>query len=601
VRLPVISVAIGLSASCASHPVTRTKQPHFEQRPPVTSREPTTLTGVVVDADGRPAADAVVTIADPVKGQQLAILRADSAGAFRTALQPAVYAMTATDDGQSAFVPSIDGQRAPVTIQLSRECANFEGHLETDGEISSDSFVELVRFSDSIGDSFATLLAADGGWRACLPAATYKIEPPASFARRLATARVPSDALYRYRTATTVEANRVLTQLAGISPETSAAFVAALPSTVRALGLGESNHGAREFYEERTALALSLAKRGTRLLMIEAGNVEMLPVDEYLSGKDVDIARAVQELGYWIWDTKTFLHSLEKIRAYNRKLPRDQRIHILGFDVQGTQAAVTYLKSHAAKRLKNGDLALLDKVAIDKGKPWTTLADDERARIHTLLSEIAAAPVTADVTSIATRNVLAADQLIARFEMLEGVGEPQRAMRRDKAMAHMVLEVLRAAPNARAMLWAHLDHVAREYIVGEPTMGYYLNEALGGAYSAYALLAATGSARAWDLKHETGVMPRPLDEPPPHSVEAVLRGAANGAAVTYWTFSRASGEAARWLAGVHALRSFGAVFMDERNWAYWNLQAMDGVVLFDSVSPADPTPTGERRATPKQN
>lgn len=130
-------------------------------------------------------------------------------------------------------------------------------------------------------------------------------------------------------------------------------------------------------------------------------------------------------------------------------------------------------------------------------------------------------------------------------------------------------------------------------------MGSHLASALHDGYQAYALVAVKGSARAWDAAGEIGVIAQPLRTVPPASMESVLASRSAGAHVTYWTFADASGEAARWLKGVHPLRSFGAVFMGESEISYWDLASIDGAILFDTVSPTEPTPTGERRAKPK--
>ena len=132
-------------------------------------------------------------------------------------------------------------------------------------------------------------------------------------------------------------------------------------------------------------------------------------------------------------------------------------------------------------------------------------------------------------------------------------------------------------------------------------MGAHLAAALGDGYRVYGLLALSGSARAWDNKRELGVVVNALRPPPVGTLEAALAPGSGGAQVTYWTFSHATGDAARWLNGVHALRLFGAVFPREgRDFPYWDLHTIDGAILFQTVSPTDPTPTGERRAKPKE-
>jgi erythromycin esterase-like protein len=214
------------------------------------------------------------------------------------------------------------------------------------------------------------------------------------------------------------------------------------------------------------------------------------------------------------------------------------------------------------------------------------------------LSRLAGARATGDSGAQATRTVLAAKTLLRRFDLLE-VPSALFASARDAEMAQMVLDVLATQPESRATLWAHLDHVAREYVVGVETMGSHLAAALGSGYRAYALLAFRGSARAWDRPRKVGVIAQSLLPAPPASLESVLASRSANAHVTYWAFGDTSGEAARWVQGVHLLRSFGAVFMGDLEFSYWDLSGIDGAILFDTVSPTVPTPTGERRAEPK--
>ena len=163
----------------------------------------------------------------------------------------------------------------------------------------------------------------------------------------------------------------------------------------------------------------------------------------------------------------------------------------------------------------------------------------------------------------------------------------------------MAIDILATDPRSRATLWAHLGHLARDYAVGDPPMGSYLASEFGDAYRVYALLAVRGASRAWDMKGEVGVIVQPLRPVAPGGLESVLASRTGDAHVTYFTFADASGEVARWLKGVHLLRSFGSAFIGEWENGYWNLEGIDGAILFDTVSPTEPTPTGERHAQPK--
>lgn len=557
--------------------------------------------GQVVDSAGAPASGAVLIISDAVTGDLLSTVHAGSDGRFVTSLRRGAYALTATDNEQSVYVPSADGKHGPVAIRLDTHCHRFEGRIRARSSFPENAIVRLTRMSDDIGDVFGAVVAPNGAFHACIPAAGYFVYPPEGFASRNAMAVIPYPRVFDYHTEAQQDTDQSAASMSGFRPESREAFVAALPASTKVLGLGETNHGTREFYDERTALVTSLAsKRGIRFLMIEAGYGEVLPLDDYVNGAEVDVARAVQELGYWTWDTKTFLRSLAGIRAYNAGLPLDQRIRLFGFDVQNTSGAIKYLEQGRPALLSAEQRLMLEPLAADDGKAWPTLPPAERRAIRTTLGSIAAAREIGSATSSTNRAALAARSLLLHFDLLEAK-EPEHARDvRDAGMARMVVEILAAEPSSRATLWAHLGHLARENVVGLRPMGAHLAAALGAGYRVYGLLAVAGSARAWDDKLEIGVIAKPLATPPAYSLEAALEAHSSGTPVTYWTFAQATDEAAHWLEGIHLVRQFGAVFMPEgQEFAYWDLQSFDGAILFESVSPTVPTPTGERRAKPK--
>jgi erythromycin esterase len=552
--------------------------------------------GRVLHADGRPASGAVVIISDATTGDILSTVRATGDGRFASHSRSGTYGLTATDAQAFAYVPSVDGQRNDVLIRLDPKCHRFSGRIRTGSPIPKDSVVRLSRASDQKGDVFGAAVAPEGQFQACIPAGTFGFKPPEGFVRRPGYLEIPRSGSFEYRTESEVEAQRIPKDMNGAVPSSSEDFVASFPASIKILGLGESNHGSHEFYAARTELAKSLAtKHGVRLLMLEAGYGEMLAIDDYVNGASLDPERAVRALGYWIYDTKTFLRVIAEIRAFNAPLAADKRIRLIGVDVQTTEGAIRYLQRQPTL-LAADEAAALDALAVDRGKAWSTLTSSQRAATRAALGRIADARGTGSVSSKSNRTALAARSLLLRLDMWETANEVELSDTRDAGMARMALAVLAIESTNRATLWAHLVHVAREYNVGERTLGAHLAAALGEGYRAYGLLAFAGSARAWDMKQEIGVIASTLQVPPPHSLEAVLKTRSSSAPLTYWTFAAATGEAARWLKGVRVLRTFGSMFMGEYEVEYWDLQSFDGAILFESVSPTDPTPTGERRA-----
>ena len=250
-----------LAFACAAHPVAS---------PPVTAEH--RFAGRVLRADGAPSSGAVVIVTDPENGDVLSTVRASKDGGFATNLRPGVYGVTATDPEQSVYQPSIDGRGRLVEIRVDADCHGFEGRIRTEARLPQEPIVQLRRVSDLAGDIFGAAVAADGTFRACVPAAMYGVIPPQGLASRNVYVDIPFARKFEYRTDLQQETDRVPTDLSGLAPDSLDAFVAAFPASTRVLGLGETNHGTREFYDERTALLKRLAtKHGVRLLMLEAG------------------------------------------------------------------------------------------------------------------------------------------------------------------------------------------------------------------------------------------------------------------------------------------------------------------------------------------
>jgi erythromycin esterase len=555
---------------------------------------------VVTLADGTPAAHAIVVLTDLKTQGELAVTRTDDQGRFKVDMPGGDVALTATAPGQMAYIESVDVSTDGPPIALGTDCVDAQGRIEIVDRAEEPITIRMDRLGRDVGDTFGASLEADGQFRVCLPPAAYAAGFPPEFAYRQNVLAVPSSVKPSFRTAKTTSVERVLDSLQGIEPESVRSFAAGLPSTVRVLGIGESNHGTREFSDERTHLAIELArKRDFNLVMIEAGYGETLQLDRYIGGAKLDIADAVQKLGYWTWDTKTFLDSLEQLRRYNASTPLARRIRIVGFDVQDTEGAIAYLTQRSGTSLSAAEIDRLGKLAVEDGKNWKELDPVDRTAIRATLERIAVQQDDGGAFSRRNQAALSARSLLLRIDCLETRNAWFESLARDAGMARMVTDVLALDRHSRASLWAHLAHLSRERAVGIATAGHHLAAKLGASYQVYALLAHSGSARAWDLQQKIGVVPHQLPAMPTHSVEATLFRHARGLSVTYWRFSRATGDASRWLDGIHWLAEFGPVYPGDKDAFFlWDLRSIDGAVLFDRVTPTISTPTGERVAKP---
>lgn len=542
----------------------------------------------VVNASGKPVANALLVVSDPTTGDPVAHARTEADGSFTVAStgEIAITAMSPAGDGW-AFAPHFD-PRPPQELHLRTDCEPFAGRVRG----SAPPFIDVGRSSDDNGDLFAIAIGSDGAFRACLPSGTYAAEispdqrTPRVFAHTPVTdLELPIDGRAHFET----DASNV----GGIAGEDLAAFVAGVPAGVDVIGLGETNHGTREFNTDRADITLALVREhGVRLVMMEAGYAEVEPVDDYLNGANIDVTQAVAKLGYWVWDTKTFLGMLRGMRAANLKRASKDRIHLVGFDMQDTGAAIRQLI--AAGAVPAASLPTFEQLIDKNGAAWPGLTAEQRASVVAAVEPVATRRDGGGVTSTTNRLALAAHELLLRLHALESAEMWARNAARDRGMAELALDILSRAPTPRAALWAHLGHLSRSYVIGEPAMGSFLARQLGSRYQVYALLAGSGSARAWDAAQEIGVVPRELPPAPAYALETMLAAHRIGR-VSYFRFATATAPAATWLAGLHPLREFGAVHpKPDKEFHPFDLSALDGAILFDEVHPTDPTPTGER-------
>jgi erythromycin esterase len=543
---------------------------------------------------------ATVVITDVATPERVAITTSDRNGRFRVLASGKRIAITATTDREMIYAPDTLSSERIAPMTLTSTCAHVSGRVDVVDHAMSDFVVRFSRVSKQIGDSFGAHVQNGGQFHLCVPSAYYTVTLPKELVAPRSFTFVPTTEPLSFRAGLQAETERIPFTLEGIFPQSLEAFVANLPASVTVLGIGESNHGTREFNEVRTRLAIELArKRGFSLVMIEAGYGEVLELDAYIGGANIDIVKAVEHLGYWPWDTRTFLDSLEQLRMYNGQVPSERRIHLVGFDVQDTTGAVGYLRRNG-RSFTTEEESSLAKLGEADGAHWNDLNIEMHSATRKLLEKIAADRESPGAFSTKNQAALAARALLLRLDLMEAKNSWYKDIVRDAGMSRMILEVLALEPQTHASLWAHLAHLSREYVIGTATTGRHLSRQLGASYRVYALLAYSGTARAWDTKMKVGVIAHQIPVQVADGVEANLFRERRGSSVTYWDFTRATGDAARWLRGLHRLLEFGAIYRGDQNvFVLWDLSSIDGAVLFEHITPTIPTPTGERVAVPK--
>jgi erythromycin esterase len=427
---------------------------------------------------------------------------------------------------------------------------------------------------------------ADGSFAACLPEGDFiaRVEAPlVSLPTLVSKATAENMTIAARSRATVMEPVPARTTPTGGLD--TAHFLSAIPENVTIVALGEANHGSREFLELRRDISLQLAReRGFRVVMIEAGYGEALELDRYVQGEDLDARKAVEKLGYWIWDTEEFLDVLDAFRAYNARVEKRDRIRLWGMDVQYTEGSIGAILS--LSELSDAERVLIRRLGTGRGESWKDMSTADRSTIEVALSRIAR-------ERSGTVEALASLALRHRIEAIS-LPLAQQVSSRDEGMAEMVNAVSSIAPGGKVIIWAHNGHIARVPVDGYPVMGEKLEATKRAAYYPIALVQAAGRARAWDEANAIGVIPHEIPPVKNYQVEHLLMAVTNGKG-GFVIPSLLPTYLQVWLSTPRYMREFGSTITQELT-LYDAMKAFEAFGIVPFGSPTTPTPTGIRKA-----
>ena len=544
-----------------------------------------------------PEAGVALNVTDLATARELPGVRMDGAGQVMSALPPGRYAIAATTETSFAFFEKAVAPGERLVIPLSPDCHRVTGRINSALALALPATVSLWRYSSAAGDKFVVPIQSNGQFFACLPNGAYSTRVEGSMASLTQPVVVPNDA--------TVELTVYAASQLEHGPEhvevgdvDMASFAQSLLDR-RVIGLGEANHGTGDFYTYREKLSLELARRGKlRGILFEADAVGMMAIDDYVMGADIDLAKAVVALGFWITDVQEFLDFLKDVRSFNAAASSmADRIHVLGIDAQRVEPPVQYLLAHRAElAITDDEAALLSQIAPKHGAAFSKLSGDERATLSLLLGRLDRPAGKADLDRVVTRASIASRSI--RYQL----GYLDRAVTislRDQAMAELGAYIVEVGKLRQAVIWAHNGHIARQHDDGAKTLGQCLAETFGEQYYPVAFLSYRGAGRAWDQAGKIGVIPHELAPPPAYNVESVIMNATRFVDVAWVRLDKASDTLSRWLSLPRYVREFGSVYdpgdTQRLRGFPW---AVAAVVVIRQARPSTPTPTGVRMVTP---
>jgi erythromycin esterase len=551
-----------------------------------------TLSGVVTYESGAPAVGAIVSTVEIKSGKNVGIVPTDKTGRFSEVLEAGRYAVTVSAPDSYAWIESQNVPNSDVQVVLKKSCNQLLGQVKGN---ASSSHMEVERLSSATGDTFIGALDRIGSFQLCLPDGQYEARLAGRALSRTVKVDLTGPSSLQLESFAAGSVRQPPQSKAEVHAGIDALLEDIIANKAMIIGLGEATHGTAEFYTSRGDLTFELIRRtGVRLLLFEFDAIASVELDRYVNGDEVDVAKAVADLGFWTTDTYEFRRFLEQLRQYNRATATD-KVHIWGIDVQNTTFPVNVLMANANELgIAQEEQALVSRMG-KRGKGVVSLSPTERSNLEALLARIATprGPGTHHLL-----NAVAARSLRIQINYWTGDISTWARKRRESGMAELAAFLAQQMGKDRAVLWAHDAHITKE--PDKRVLGYHLAEAKGGYY-AVGFYLYEGSARAWDHESKIGVIPHPIPIAPSYTVEAAIMSAAAMPETAWMPLRPLPPALASWLATPRYVREIYATFDGDD--AALTLRdvpaAFDALVVLHTGHDSTPTPTGVRTVDKK--
>ena len=148
----------------------------------------------------------------------------------------------------------------------------------------------------------------------------------------------------------------------------------------KVVGLGETTHGTREFFQiKHRLLEFLVTEMAFTAFVLEASYAACQPINEYVLHGRGDRATVLTGQGYIPWDTEEFSEMLDWLRAYNQGVPDEKKVSFHGVDLWrneiGRKAVLAYLCKIAPGEIAAAD-SLFEVLAREEAE-WPRRINEE--------------------------------------------------------------------------------------------------------------------------------------------------------------------------------------------------------------------------------
>jgi erythromycin esterase len=382
----------------------------------------------------------------------------------------------------------------------------------------------------------------------------------------------------------------------------------------KVVGLGETTHGTREFFQiKHRLLEFLVTEMVFNAFVLEASYAACQPINEYVLHGRGDLATVLTGQGYIPWDTEEFSEMLDWLRAYNQGVPYEKKVSFHGVDLWrneiGRKAVLAYLCKVAPGEVAAAD-SLFEVLAQEEAK-WPVRIDEEaKQTLRHVLPQLQGVidHLTANKDEFIRSSSLSEldhalhyAEVMKQWVVANTAEVPQQS--RSPFMADNLMYLLdQEKPDTRFVVWAHNGHIrmGQDWRFGCRLKGKYGQRyyAFGFEFNQGAFQSRTqlSDTLLGDLKEIT-LPPAPAESLPwvlshAHLGNLILdlRAPAGDPAIERWLHAPQIVHTANWVC------PDGFQFNVEMSIA----QEYDGIVFVERTTPTRPTANALKTAADRE-
>ncbi len=387
---------------------------------------------------------------------------------------------------------------------------------------------------------------------------------------------------------------------------------------VRIVGLGEQTHGSREFFQFKHRMVEFLVREmGFRVFAIEASYSACQNINDYITGKTDDGAKALDSQGFWTWNTEEVRRMIDWMREYNRGVPENKKIKFAGVDIQmnatGETKLLEYLKRVAPGRVAETETLFNANFEESAYAAFEERGDKRKAALAKALElkkgysdlfvflELNETNLIAKSSRAEFEQMRELARVLAQFTDSYSRSDIGGAIARDFYMADNFRRLVDREPaGTRIIVWQHNGHISADDENGiYPHFGWHLRRLYGKDYYALGFSFNQGAFQARgnvpneppDFKlREWTVKAAPED-----SIDWYLAQTGAKSFIVDFRTIRPTTESGEWLNTPRPMRSIGSGFGpggDERPGSATTISKdFDGLFFIDTTTRARPNPS----------